>query len=81
MEFTFSLEFNFSIQHFQYFQTYAGAISEPPLAAPGSNLPEASAAADQKSVLLLRRSAAIGDVRFRTVCIKGRNRLPRNGLL
>ncbi|MCB6331867.1 hypothetical protein LI292_01960, partial [Blautia obeum] len=33
---------------FQYFQTYAGAISEPPLAAPGSNLPEASAAADQK---------------------------------
>ena len=66
---------------FQDFQTYAGAISEPPLAAPGSNLPEASAAADQKSVLLLRRSAAIGDVRFRTVCIKGRNRLPRNGLL
>ena len=46
---------------FQRFQTYAEAISEPPLAAPDSNLPKASGAADQRSVLLLRRSAAIGD--------------------
>ncbi len=36
--------------------------------------PKASAAADQRSVLLLRRSVAIGGARFRIICIKDRSR-------
>ena len=61
--------------------TCAEAILGQLLAVLDSSLPEASGAAAPISVLLLRRSAAIGDVRFHTVCIKGRSRPLHSGPL
>lgn len=56
------------------------AIFEPLLAVPDSILPGASGAAALISVLLLRRSVAIGAARFRTVYTRGRIHPLHNGL-
>ena len=61
------------IRIFRTNQTCLEAIFSLFLAALDSNPPEASGAVVHIYVLLPHRSAAIEAVRFRTVCIKGRN--------